>query len=979
MSPRSATSADNAVLADDRRKYQPRHHLYDNDSTVKRRKLSTLTPTLSNTDFSLHSFNQSDRSTTTLTPSTDTDFSPLSKNLELIPSGRNASRQQQPQPALPLSPSPQQQQQTVASLPYSPSESFSTVTDVPADVLFRLKQFSLFSDAPESFFVKLTKALNLVQFWTQQSIVKSGEPAKSMYWILRGTVAVTSPDGESIYAELAPGSFFGEIGILFNRPRTATVIARTKVLLGVLTKDALNQVLEDYPDLEKIIRHEAQERLYMQEQRSKLSKMSTPTISQKIANVPGSLKDSNELLFENQFVDSSLIANDHDVVPGPALPPMIQNQNLSSHDLFQRNYVINPENSVTLNKSTFANIDNIDQSISIREFLCSLDIFKLLPDNIIHELALSIEVQHYRPMNYIVKKGDYGRDIYFIVYGEIEVINDSELLARLGPMMYFGEIAFLSTLYGSDNKLQPRSANIRTITDCEILMIKASKLDSICEKYPQISESFKKTAAERIQFNNVNGLNEHSVFKKINFRNTNSIIELDPFSDDNKVSAPDSTSQLEDNVFNSFSFKPKQQTEITSLSVPTLNPTKGSIQSYSFDSHNSYAGRSKFIYTPLEYRQRLFNVNRNRRRSSVINIGPFPDSVLIKILNLLNLKDLARLSLVCVRWKQLIYLSDKLMKRLDLSPWCKEMNDNKLKQIAKLVGSRPEYIDISNCYHVTDDGFTYFLQNIGIRGNIKELRMSSNWNLSAMAIMDISIYCRNLVSLDLSNCRKVKDEVLARVIGFKGNYDFGCPKLKHLKLGYCKYLTDNSLQHIKNNAHLESLDLTRCTTITDMGFQNCSSSRYLTIKKLVLKDCTFLSDKTMESISISCANLETLDLTFCCMLSDYSIKVISLGLRKLTELNLSFCGSAVSDYSLASITHLTNLEHLSIKGCVRVTREGVDMMLTQLPKLKTLNLLQCPRIDYYKGVKVDPFDKVKGRNFSCLKIKPHGRIIKVFL
>lgn len=128
------------------------------------------------------------------------------------------------------------------SLPSSP-----TIDGVPSNLLERLLTFPLFKDAPPLFHHKVAAKLKLVQYTPQEYVLKEGDPALSMYWILKGTVSVTSPDGDSIYAELTPGAFFGEIGILFNRPRTATVVARTRVLLGVLTADALNSVLRFIP------------------------------------------------------------------------------------------------------------------------------------------------------------------------------------------------------------------------------------------------------------------------------------------------------------------------------------------------------------------------------------------------------------------------------------------------------------------------------------------------------------------------------------------------------------------------------------------------------------------------------------------------------------------------------------------------------------------------------------------------------------
>jgi F-box and leucine-rich repeat protein 7 len=125
--------------------------------------------------------------------------------------------------------------------------------------------------------------------------------------------------------------------------------------------------------------------------------------------------------------------------------------------------------------------------------------------------------------------------------------------------------------------------------------------------------------------------------------------------------------------------------------------------------------------------------------------------------------------------------------------------------------------------------------------------------------------------------------------------------------------------------------------------------------------------------------LEDLNLTFCCMLTDVSLKLLGTSNSKLRRLDLSFCGAAVSDYSLSNLKGLTNLEYLSIKGCVRVTREGVDMLLTEIQNLKELNLLQCPRVNVFRGVAVEPFNKIDKCNYSCLKIKPHGRIVKVFV
>jgi F-box/leucine-rich repeat protein 7 len=101
----------------------------------------------------------------------------------------------------------------------------STIAGLPLELLDRLKAFPLFQSAPDSFLLSIGKSLRPSVFQPSQEVIKEGDDAKAMYWLVRGSVKVTSIDGESTYAELKPGSFFGEIGILMDIPRTASIVA----------------------------------------------------------------------------------------------------------------------------------------------------------------------------------------------------------------------------------------------------------------------------------------------------------------------------------------------------------------------------------------------------------------------------------------------------------------------------------------------------------------------------------------------------------------------------------------------------------------------------------------------------------------------------------------------------------------------------------------------------------------------------------
>lgn len=81
-------------------------------------------------------------------------------------------------------------------------------------------------------------------------IIRQGEHADALYLLLRGTVEVVeeASTGEHVIAELSDGDFFGEVGVLEARPRTATVRAgSSEVEVLALGRDAVVSMLEDSP------------------------------------------------------------------------------------------------------------------------------------------------------------------------------------------------------------------------------------------------------------------------------------------------------------------------------------------------------------------------------------------------------------------------------------------------------------------------------------------------------------------------------------------------------------------------------------------------------------------------------------------------------------------------------------------------------------------------------------------------------------
>ncbi len=69
----------------------------------------------------------------------------------------------------------------------------------------------------------------------------------------------------------------------------------------------------------------------------------------------------------------------------------------------------------------------------------------------------------------IISKGDMGREMYLIVRGEVEVLDDAgQVLATLRDGDFFGEIALLIHT--------PRTATVRAKTACDLFVLDKSEL-----------------------------------------------------------------------------------------------------------------------------------------------------------------------------------------------------------------------------------------------------------------------------------------------------------------------------------------------------------------------------------------------------------------------------------------------------------------------------------------------------------------------
>jgi CRP-like cAMP-binding protein len=118
---------------------------------------------------------------------------------------------------------------------WRPLTAVDALAAVPESELSRLRGIPIFAPLPLVTLEQLASRLSRVCVAAGDDVFRRGDPGDRFYVIGEGEVAV-APDGRPP-ATLGPGAYFGEIALLREVPRTATVTARTEVELYALEGD----------------------------------------------------------------------------------------------------------------------------------------------------------------------------------------------------------------------------------------------------------------------------------------------------------------------------------------------------------------------------------------------------------------------------------------------------------------------------------------------------------------------------------------------------------------------------------------------------------------------------------------------------------------------------------------------------------------------------------------------------------------------
>jgi len=193
-----------------------------------------------------------------------------------------------------------------------------------------LRASQLFAHLPDDELARLVEMSEPMQLAAGELLLQEGTEAREFFVVAEGELSVTkrSGEGEVPIAVVGPGGIVGEMAVIEDRPRNASVTARTDVTVLCVPRDALTDVLER-PGTALTILRTVMGRLRSTEgllrEREKLAALGTLSagLAHELNNPAAALRRSADAL--------GRALADRDALPRPAeIPPAPGSRRLSA-------------------------------------------------------------------------------------------------------------------------------------------------------------------------------------------------------------------------------------------------------------------------------------------------------------------------------------------------------------------------------------------------------------------------------------------------------------------------------------------------------------------------------------------------------------------------------------------------------------------------------------------------------------------------
>jgi CPA1 family monovalent cation:H+ antiporter len=123
--------------------------------------------------------------------------------------------------------------------------------------------------------------------------------------------------------------------------------------------------------------------------------------------------------------------------------------------------------------------------------LRAVGLFEGVEDEMLLEVARVVRPMAFLPGTEIIREGEFGDSMYFLMDGLVEVLSGGLVLETLSRGDIFGEMALVTG--------NPRAATVRAVEHCGVLRMSIKDFRSLRAFYPQFNAALHALVNQRIR------------------------------------------------------------------------------------------------------------------------------------------------------------------------------------------------------------------------------------------------------------------------------------------------------------------------------------------------------------------------------------------------------------------------------------------------------------------------------------------------
>ena len=135
--------------------------------------------------------------------------------------------------------------------------------------------------------------------------------------------------------------------------------------------------------------------------------------------------------------------------------------------------------------------------VDTTRYLRKLRLFQNIPDDVLAEMATTVERRHLAKDEILFRKGDPGASVYIVRTGWVKIVTEDKdghelVLNHAGPAEVVGEMSLIDQ--------EPRSAGVIALSPVEVLELKRGAFLNMLDKYPPLALDVMRNLARRVRF-----------------------------------------------------------------------------------------------------------------------------------------------------------------------------------------------------------------------------------------------------------------------------------------------------------------------------------------------------------------------------------------------------------------------------------------------------------------------------------------------